>query len=148
MPIFLCIKKNIRTRLKTLLPFLWLERKKSTHKVGINFNNHICQGHRVHLWQGRKCDAAECYVTSLSIFDCVWMKIAPTVNAKHNGIQPIMHTPSQMTRGAFGVCHSQTLIVAVLPPNVPKGKLTDIKKPSQQQTCPPQMKNDTASPPA
>ncbi len=73
------------------------------------------------------------------------MKITSTV--KHDGIQPIMHTPSQTTRGAFGVCHSQTLIVAVLPQTSPKGKFNDIKKPSQQQTCPPQMKNDTAPPP-
>lgn len=46
-------------------------REKSTNKSSINLNNHVCQGLQVHLWQGKKCDAAECCVSSLLIFDWV-----------------------------------------------------------------------------
>lgn len=55
-----------------------------------------------------------------------------------------IHT-SQMTRGTFGVCHSQIESQQYCPKH-PQRKTSQHQKPSQQQTCPPQMKNDTASP--
>jgi len=67
------------------------------------------------MWHGEKCHAAERYVSPSMIPDCVWIENIPKVNIKHNGLQPIMVAASQMTGGAFGICHSGNLIVAVLP---------------------------------
>lgn len=74
------IKKNFPRKSEPYLrhyfySFDWRKKKrKSTHKSGINLNNRICQGLTEFTCdKGRNVMPQNCCVSSLLIFDCVWM---------------------------------------------------------------------------
>lgn len=100
------IKKNIQNHTWDTTPVPFTGEKESTHKSGIHLNNLNSPVTRKDMW----CCRMLCATLA---------ELCLQVNTKHNGIQPIMYTPSQMTRGVFGVCHSQTSIVAVSPRTSP-----------------------------